>query len=340
MKIINTKQLIELINLIGKESFLNQLKIYIKTELQRWQDFDLSPRHSIYFDCGVIELMPCADQQFYTCKYVNGHPNNPKQHKLCVAALGLLSDVNTGYPLMLSDMTLLTAFRTAATSALAARYLARPDSERLAIIGCGAQSEFLVTAICQSFPIKQIKFYDTDIATMGKFACNMKCCSTPLIPCRNIPTLMTDNDIIITATAAKQHQTLFSQTKVYPGLCILAVGGDCPGKTELAKDVLTSNQIVVEYQAQTQIEGEIQVLYGDGEPEQKPFTELWQLTTGQKNGRTSDDETFIFDSVGVAVEDFATLTLLYQLAGKYKIGTDVAMIPTPENPKNLYGMFD
>ena len=95
---------------------------------------------------GVIELMPICDDEYYAFKYVNGHPYNPQSNKLTVVAVGMLSQVKDGYPLMISEMTLLTALRTAGTSALAARYLAKPNSKVMAMIGTGSQSEFQVIA--------------------------------------------------------------------------------------------------------------------------------------------------------------------------------------------------
>jgi ornithine cyclodeaminase len=95
-----------------------------------------------YYPQGVIELMPCGDQQLYAFKYVNGYPDNPLKGKLNVVAVGLLSDAGSGYPLMISEMTLLTAFRTAATGVLAAKYLARKNAKSLAIIGTGGRRNF------------------------------------------------------------------------------------------------------------------------------------------------------------------------------------------------------
>ena len=97
----------------------------LEKDFGRWHEFLLSPRHATHYPHGVIELMPCADQQFYDFKYVNGHPGNPLIGRLSVVAIGLLSDVVSGYPLMISEMTLLVAFRTAATDVLAVKYLAR-----------------------------------------------------------------------------------------------------------------------------------------------------------------------------------------------------------------------
>jgi ornithine cyclodeaminase len=98
-------------------------------------------------DVGVIELMPTSDGSVYGYKYVNGHPKNTAEGLQTVTAFGLLADVNTGYPVLLSEMTLLTALRTAATSAVVARYLGPEGANTMVLIGNGAQSEFQTMAL-------------------------------------------------------------------------------------------------------------------------------------------------------------------------------------------------
>ncbi|MFT5676533.1 MAG: ornithine cyclodeaminase [Paraglaciecola sp.] len=340
MKIVDTHEIIQLIHLLGEQNFSQALLSRLQTTFEQWHKFTFSPRNCTHFDVGVIELMPCADDVFYSCKYVNGHPQNPQYKKLSVAALGLLADVATGYPILLTDMTLLTAFRTAATSALAAKYLAKSDSSKLAIIGTGAQSEFQVKALCQIFPIQQVRYYDQDMSAMTKFAINIQQTGIRLIPCKNINELLPDNDIIITATARKQKQNLISQADLYPGLLIIAIGGDCPGKTELNPDILSNNRVVVEYLPQSKNEGEIQTLNSQTVTDiNHAPSELWQIVSGKIQGRSNEQDIIVFDSVGIALEDFATLTLVNELVEKYKLGTEHCMIPEPVDPKNLYGLL-
>ena len=142
MKIIDINTLIKIINRVGLNTFYLELIKTLEEDFARWDEFYKSPRHATHYPQGVIELMPISDKQWYSFKYVNGHPSNTHQNKLCVVAVGMLSDAQNGYPLLLSEMTLLTALRTAATGALGAKYLARKNSSNLAIIGTGAQAEF------------------------------------------------------------------------------------------------------------------------------------------------------------------------------------------------------
>ena len=130
----------------GIAESLRALADYIHADYLRWQDFAKSARVASHCDLGVIELMPIADASTYAFKYVNGHPSNNRLGLPTVMAFGALANVDTGVPELLSEMTLTTAMRTAAMSAVAARALARTDSVCMALIGNGAQSEFQALA--------------------------------------------------------------------------------------------------------------------------------------------------------------------------------------------------
>lgn len=331
MKVISIEDLQTLVHKIGHAEFSNRIVEALDSHFQRWQDFSLCPRHATHYPHGVIELMPCADDHYYSFKYVNGHPNNPDDNKLCVAAVGLLADAQSGYPLLISEMTLLTALRTAATGVLGAKYLARKNSQHLAIIGCGAQSEFIAKAFLAAYPLTHIHYYDIDAGAMVKFAGNLTGEQVTLVAGQDVASCIASADIIVTATAAKKRQELFSDSEIPKGAHIHAMGGDCPGKTELASNVLSQKKVVVEYLPQSLQEGEIQQ-----SGEQSVYAELWEIIQGKKAGRTSDDEVTIFDSVGFALEDYATLSLVYDLANQYQLGSPIELIPDVSDPKNLY----
>ena len=111
-----------------------------------------------------------------------------------------------------------------------------------------------------------------------------------------------------------------------------AVGGDCPGKTELHPDVLRAARIVVEYPPQTRVEGEVQQL-----PADYPVTELWQVLAGQAAGREHEGQVTLFDSVGFALEDHATLRLIHRLAEAHHLGIYLELVPGQGDPKDLFG---
>jgi ornithine cyclodeaminase len=334
MKVITVRDLQKLIAAIGIEGFLTRLTGALEHDFRRWHDFRKSPRHATHYAQGVIELMPCADDRYYAFKYVNGHPGNTALGKLSVIATGQLSDAVTGYPLLLSEMTLLTAFRTAATSALAAKFLALPDAESLAIIGTGAQAEFQVLGFKQAFPLKEIRFYDKDPRAMAKFTRNLANYGLALTPCATVRDAVRRADIVVTATAAHGQQQLLGLQDIAPGTHINAIGGDRPGKTELPPALLEATKIVVEYLPQSLVEGEVQQCGAD-----RIHAELWELATGSKSGRENGQEITLFDSVGFALEDYSALRLLYELAAEHALGREMELVPKPDDPKDLFGLL-
>jgi ornithine cyclodeaminase len=135
-------------------------------------------------------------------------------------------------------------------------------------------------------------------------------------------------------TADKTRAPILTDNMVGPGIHINAVGGDCPGKTELHRDILLRSAIFVEYPPQTRIEGEIQQL-----PPDHPVTELWQVIAGRAPGRRSAAEITLFDSVGFAIEDFSALAYVREKALDTGLYTQLDMIADPDEPRDLYGML-
>lgn len=328
MKIITAK---DLASLTLSELFSEAIQ-FLEEDLKRWQDFRKSPRHAVHFAHGVFELMPCADDTFYTYKYVNAHPANPDLNKMSIVATGMLADIETGYPQLFCDMTVLTAIRTAAGSALAAKHLARPESSILGLIGTGAQSEFQVYALQQVLPLKTIRYFDRDPLAMEKFRLNMANSGLKLIPCQNGTEVVQGIDVLTTCICEKAHVELFPYDAIQnqQGIFINAIGGDCPGKTELDPEVLKHARIVVEFFEQTKVEGEIQNL----EAGSFSVDELWEVLQGRKSGRTGQ-ELIVYDAVGFALADYSMLRLLY----KKGLGTELPILPTPSDPKNLFSLL-
>ncbi len=318
----------------GIETFLQELIEVLSVDFSRWHEFEKVPRHATHLGHGVIELMPISADDYYAFKYVNGHPKNPLLDKQTVVAVGLLSDIKTGYPLLISEMTLLTAIRTAATSALATQYLARAEAKTIGLIGTGAQSEFQVLAHKVVRDIDLVKYYDIDDAAMQKFANNLAKFDIDLQACKSAEEAVVGSDIIITATAAKQQAKILENKWIQPGMHINGLGGDCPGKTELDLAILNRAKIVVEYYEQASKEGEIQHL------ENKDiYAELWELVTNKKAGRENENEITLFDSVGFALEDYSVLRYVYSLLDQYNFADKLHLIPRIDNPKDLFGLL-
>jgi ornithine cyclodeaminase len=121
---------------------------------------------------------------------------------------------------------------------------------------------------------------------------------------------------------------------IEPGMHINAVGGDCPGKTELHGHILDAAKVFVEYEPQSRVEGEIQ-----HKPEEFRVTELWQVLLGQKTGRDNAAQVTVFDSVGFALEDFSALRFMFAAASELGLGERTALIPQLADPKNLFGLL-
>ena len=316
----------------GAARCMTDLAAELRADFLRWESFDKSARTASHSPRGVIELMPVADDALYSFKYVNGHPGNPASGLPTVMAFGVLAEVHTGYPLLLSELTLTTALRTAATSALAAQALARPGCRRMALIGNGAQAEFQALAFHALLGIRELRVYDTDPAATDKLVRNLAHVDGLTVErAASTAEAVRGADIVTTVTADKSRATILTPAMVEPGMHLNAVGGDCPGKTELHPDVLRGARVVVEYEPQSRVEGEIQQL-----PADHPVTELWRVLRGDAPGRTRADEVTVFDSVGFALEDYSALRYLYQQAQARGLGVDVELVPT-DDPKDLFG---
>ena len=333
-RFLSAEQAAEMISEKGIANCLVGLAGYIKADFQRWNAFEKSARVANHSRDGVIELMPISDDDLYSFKYVNGHPKNHRYGLSTVMAFGVLADVSTGVPTLVSELTLTTALRTAAMSAVAAKALARPDCTRMALIGNGAQSEFQALAFHHLLGIQEFHLFDTDSAATDKLMRNLqqlglraRCFTSTNEAVRGV-------DIVTTVTADKTNATILTPEMIEPGMHINGVGGDCPGKTELHAEVLKMSRVFVEYEPQTRVEGDIQQMDADF-----PVTELWQVLTGQASGRLAPTDVTIFDSVGFALEDYSALRFMRDTAIELGIDEEISLIPELPNPKNLFGFI-
>ncbi|PVB61983.1 ornithine cyclodeaminase [Labrenzia sp. 011] len=318
---------------IGVETFLRGLADYIEQDFLRWESFDKKPRIPAHGPQGVIELMPTSDGETFGFKYVNGHPGNTRDGLQTVTGFGVLANLKTGYPVLFSEMTILTALRTAANSALAAKYLAPPRATTMAVIGNGAQSDFQCLAFKELLGITDIRAYDIEKAASVRLARNLLDCGLNVTICKTPEDAIEGAQIITTVTADRKQATILTDNMIGAGVHINAVGGDCPGKTELHRDILLRSDIFVEFPDQTHVEGEFQQL-----DREHPVTELWQVYSGKAPGRTSDRQITLFDSVGFAIEDFAALRYLRDLLPKTGHFEKLDLLADPDDPRDLYGM--
>ena len=333
--LLTTHDIARIVAAHGLPEVMCRMVAGIEADFRRWPEFDKVARVASHSRDGVIELMPAADARHYAFKYVNGHPGNTALGLPTVMAFGVLADVATGEPTLLSELTITTAIRTAATSVMAARALARPESRTMALIGNGAQSEFQALAFHHLLGIDTLRLYDTDAAATAKLVRHLR--GVPglrLITCGSTAEAVRGADIVTTVTADKRNATILTPEMIEPGMHINGVGGDCPGKTELHPGVLSMSRVFVEFEPQSRIEGDIQQM-----PADFAVTELWRVLTGQAAGRTGADQVTVFDSVGFALEDFSALRLMGELAAALGLGQAAALIPTLADPKDLFSQL-
>jgi ornithine cyclodeaminase len=230
-------------------------------------------------------------------------------------------------------MTILTALRTAATSAMVAKHLAPKGAKTLAMIGNGAQSEFQAFAMKAIVGVDKLRMYDIDPAATEKAMRNLEGLGMELVACTSPEQAIEGAQIITTCTADKQNATILTDNMVGAGVHINAIGGDCPGKTELHADILSRSDVFVEYPPQTRIEGEIQQM-----PEDFAVTEMWEVITGATAGRTSESQITLFDGVGFAIEDFSALRYVRDRLKGTGLYQDLDMLADPDDPRDLFGM--
>ncbi len=332
---VSVHNMMRLIHNVGIDEMLTGIARYLTTDFTNWESFDKTPRVASHSDEGVIELMPTSNGEVYGFKYVNGHPKNTRAGLQTVTAFGVLADVDTGYPVMLTEMTVLTALRTAATSALVAKHLMPQGAKTMALIGNGAQSEFQAMAFRAICGITDLRLYDIDQSATEKCHNNLKKLGFSIAACKTSEEAIQGADIITTCTADKQYATILTDNLVGAGVHINAIGGDCPGKTELHADILRRSDIFVEYTPQTRIEGDIQQL-----PDDHPVTEVWQVIAGKIKGRRDPRQITLFDGVGFAIEDFSALRFVHDLIKSRPEFADMLdMVADPDDPRDLFGML-
>jgi ornithine cyclodeaminase len=334
VRFVSVDCMMKLILMRGVERVLTDLAARIEADFGRWERFDKTPRVASHSAEGVIELMPTSDGGQYAFKYVNGHPRNTRDGRQTVTAFGVLADVETGYPLLLTEMTILTALRTAATSAVAARHLAPSGARTMALIGNGAQSEFQALAFKALLGVDRLRLFDIDREASHRCARNLGRYGFSIEICAGADAAVLGAQIITTVTADKANATILTDNMVGAGIHINAVGGDCPGKTELHPDILRRSDIFVEYAPQTRIEGEIQQLAPD-----HPVTELWQVIAGRAKGRGDLRQITLFDSVGFAIEDFSALIWLADEIDRTGLFAELDLLADPDDPRDLFGML-
>ncbi|OOF42388.1 ornithine cyclodeaminase [Rodentibacter rarus] len=330
--IISPQDVANIIQRQGIKETLEGMKSYILEDYLHWDSFDKTPRISNHVSDGVLELMPIANQRQYSFKYVNCHPKNPNKGLSTILAFGALISNDTGQPDVISEFTLTTALRTAATSVLAAQYLARPNSKRMAIIGNGCQSEFQALAFYHLLGIEELALFDIDRKASEKLARNLSNTSLKIEIFDTVAQAVKNADIVTTVTAEYSKANIITPEMIEAGMHINAVGGDNINKTELHVDVVKNARVFVEFEPQTRIEGELQNM-----PDDFPVTPLFDIFQKGESARYSEEEITLFDSVGFAIEDFSAIRYMNDTAVTLGLARPLSLTPDLKDPKDLFG---
>jgi ornithine cyclodeaminase/alanine dehydrogenase-like protein (mu-crystallin family) len=265
------------------------------------------------------------------CSYVAlklnaNFPGNPKRNGLpAIQGALFLCDASDGSLLAIMDSIEITAQRTAATSALAARLFARPESDCIAICGCGEQGRAHLSVMAQVLPVRRAFVWDLDARAAEVFAREMReSLGFEVTAVADVGDATRSSAVIVTATPARSP--FLTSSCVAAGAFIAAVGADSPEKNELAPELLAASTIVGDSLAQCAAMGDLHhalkagaVRLGD------VHAELGDVVIGRKSGRTSPDEIVVFDSTGFAVEDAASAACVYQRALAKNVGLSIPL---------------
>ena len=276
---------------------------------------------------GDLRTMPAYIEPLHATgvKIVNVHVHNHDRGLPTVMATIILNSPETGYPIAIMDGTFLTAYRTGAAGAIAAKYLARRDARRIGFVGCGTQAETQLLMTLRVFQLEEVCAYDIDDERWQQFTrMAQDQYGLKVIGGNHLEDIYTC-DIITTTTPV--HEPILRAEGIRPGTHINAIGADAPGKQELDVAILTRAKIVVDSWEQASHSGEINVAVSQKVIGREDIhAELGEIVAGLKPGRERDDEITIFDSTGLAIQDIASARVVLDKALKENVGTELDLM--------------
>jgi alanine dehydrogenase len=264
-----------------------------------------------HIKAGLLEL----DRSFFAAKINANFPQNANRFGLpLIQGVVFLADAQNGYPLAIMDSMEITIRRTGAATAVAAKYLARPDSKSILVCGCGNQGRVSVQALSKIFSLEQVFAYDIDDSRAQRFANELSAeLKIAVETTSDLAEAMKRSDICVTCTPSTRF--FLKQEYSQPGAFIAAVGADSEAKQELEPALLAQNKTVVDIVDQCASIGELHhAIASDLMSKQNVHAELGEVVAGIKPGRTSSDEIIIFDSTGMALQDVITAATVYTKA--------------------------
>ena len=253
------------------------------------------------------------DRSWVAVKVNANFPGNPARGLPTIQGAVLLFDGHDGRVLAILDSMEITARRTAAASALAARYLARNDAKLMTFCGCGAQAVPHLEAIAGVREIERVFAWDVDAKRVEEFVKDCESRGIRAASAGSLREATLASDIIVTATSSREP--FLSRADARPGTFIAAVGADNPQKSELDPDLFPAATIVVDSLEQAMAMGDLHhAIEGGHAVRESVHAELASLVAGTKPGRTRDDEITLFDSTGLAIQDVAAAAMAYERA--------------------------
>jgi alanine dehydrogenase len=264
-----------------------------------------------HIKAGLLEL----ERTYFAAKVNANFPQNIKQFGLpLIQGVIVLCDGENGYPLALMDSIEITIQRTGAATAVAAKYLARPNSKIVTICGCGNQGQISIRALAKVFSLENVFAWDVDAGRAEQFAADLsKDLKINVEAVTDLAKAISRSDVCVTCTPSKQP--FLKKEFVAQGTFIAAVGADSAEKQELESDVIAGNKLVVDVLEQCASIGELHhAIEGSLVGTQDVHAELGEVIAGVKPGRESPDEIIIFDSTGMALQDVMTAAFVYEKA--------------------------
>jgi alanine dehydrogenase len=279
---------------------------------------------------GDLRTMPAylEETDVATVKVVNSHPENQKHGLPTVMATIILVDPKTGAPSAIMGGTWITALRTGAAGAVAAKYLANPNPKTVGLVGAGVQARTQLMGLQIVFDsIKQVRVWDINPKASINYVEEMKQKYPHLEICevKSIKKTVQEADIIVTTTPSRKP--LVSAEWINSGTHINCIGADAPGKQELDPNILLKSKIVVDDWEQGIHGGEINVAFSKGVlTKDDIWGDICEIVAGLKQGRTSSEEITVFTSTGLAIQDAATANVAYQKALTEKVGKEIDLL--------------
>ena len=267
-----------------------------------------------------------GDRNYFAAKTNGNFPSNGQRFSLpTIQGTVVLADALNGTPLAVMDSASITTLRTAAATAVAAKYLARRDARTATVIGCGAQGEIQLAAIAAVLPIERALMLDVDHPRAEAAAARATSgLGLRVEAAKDLPAALRDSDVCVTCTPSRRAYVMAAD--VAPGTFIAAVGADNQGKQEIDPTLVASATLVVDVIDQCAEIGELQhALAGGLMTREQVHAELADVVVGRRPGRTRPDEITIFDSSGTALQDVAAAIAVYEKARAAGRGTEVQL---------------